>query len=173
MTAAAISARQQTLAVEGAGCASCVSKIEQALAAVPGVERAEMNFADRTVAVSGSAGSEQLIAAIERAGYNARAMADVPDEQALDDKTAADQAYYRRLLVKMAVALGVGVPLMAWGLLGGAMTVTTGGERLAWLAVGLATLGVMAFSGRHFYVGAWRTLANHTANMDTLIALGT
>ena len=173
MTAAAISARQQTLAVEGAGCASCVSKIEQALAAVPGVERAEMNFADRTVAVSGSAGSEQLIAAIERAGYNARAMADVPDEQALDDKTAADQAYYRRLLVKMAVALGIGVPLMAWGLLGGAMTVTTGGERLAWLAVGLATLGVMAFSGRHFYVGAWRTLANHTANMDTLIALGT
>ena len=173
MTAAAISARQQTLAVEGAGCASCVSKIEQALAAVPGVERAEMNFADRTVAVSGSAGSEQLIAAIERAGYNARAMADVPEEQALDDKTAADQAYYRRLLVKMAVALGIGVPLMAWGLLGGAMTVTTGGERLAWLAVGLATLGVMAFSGRHFYVGAWRTLANHTANMDTLIALGT
>ena len=173
MTAAAISARQQILAVEGAGCASCVSKIEQALAAVPGVERAEMNFADRTVAVSGSAGSEQLIAAIERAGYNARAMADVPDEQALDDKTAADQTYYRRLLVKMAVALGVGVPLMAWGLLGGAMTVTTGGERLAWLAVGLATLGVMAFSGRHFYVGAWRTLANHTANMDTLIALGT
>ena len=173
MTAAAISARQQILAVEGAGCASCVSKIEQALAAVPGVERAEMNFADRTVAVSGSAGSEQLIAAIERAGYNARAMADVPDEQALDDKTAADQAYYRRLLVKMAVALGIGVPLMAWGLLGGAMTVTTGGERLAWLAVGLATLGVMAFSGRHFYVGAWRTLANHTANMDTLIALGT
>ena len=173
MTAAAISARQQTLAVEGAGCASCVSKIEQALAAVPGVERAEMNFADRTVAVSGSAGSEQLIAAIERAGYNARAMADVPEEQALDDKTAADQTYYRRLLVKMAVALGVGVPLMAWGLLGGAMTVTTGGERLAWLAVGLATLGVMAFSGRHFYVGAWRTLANHTANMDTLIALGT
>ena len=173
MTAAAISARQQTLAVEGAGCASCVSKIEQALAAVPGVERAEMNFADRTVAVSGSAGSEQLIAAIERAGYNARAMADVPEEQALDDKTAADQTYYRRLLVKMAVALGIGVPLMAWGLLGGAMTVTTGGERLAWLAVGLATLGVMAFSGRHFYVGAWRTLANHTANMDTLIALGT
>ena len=173
MTAAAISARQQILAVEGAGCASCVSKIEQALAAVPGVERAEMNFADRTVAVSGSAGSEQLIAAIERAGYNARAMADVPEEQALDDKTAADQAYYRRLLVKMAVALGIGVPLMAWGLLGGAMTVTTGGERLAWLAVGLATLGVMAFSGRHFYVGAWRTLANHTANMDTLIALGT
>ena len=39
--------------------------------------------------------------------------------------------------------------------------------------MGLATLGVMAFSGRHFYVGAWRTLANHTANMDTLIALGT
>jgi Cu+-exporting ATPase len=62
---------------------------------------------------------------------------------------------------------------MAYGLLGGAMTVTTSGERMAWLAVGLLTLGVMIFSGRHFYTGAWRSLRNHSANMDTLIALGT
>jgi Cu+-exporting ATPase len=41
------------------------------------------------------------------------------------------------------------------------------------LIVGLLTLGVMVFSGKHFYVGAWKSFRNHSANMDTLIALGT
>jgi len=164
---------QQTLIVDGAGCASCVSKIERALAAVPGVEHAEMNFADRTVLVTGRATSDALVTAVEGAGYNARPMADNSAADALEEKEQTDRAYYKRLLRDMAVALGLGIPLMAWGLLGGAMTVTTAGERLAWLAVGLLTLGVMVFSGRHFYSGAWRSLRNHSANMDTLIALGT
>ncbi|MCB0293202.1 MAG: Cu+ exporting ATPase, partial [Calditrichaeota bacterium] len=117
--------------------------------------------------------SDALVTAVERAGYNARTMADTSAEDALDEKEQADHAYYRRLLRDMAVALGLGIPLMAWGLLGGAMTVTTATERAAWLVVGLLTLGVMVFSGRHFYTGAWRSLGNHSANMDTLIALGT
>jgi len=41
------------LIIEGAGCASCVGKIEGALKAVSGVEHAEMNFAQRTVSVQG------------------------------------------------------------------------------------------------------------------------
>jgi len=42
-------ATDQTLIIEGTGCASCVGKIEKALMAVPGVQTAEMNFANRTV----------------------------------------------------------------------------------------------------------------------------
>jgi Cu+-exporting ATPase len=53
------------------------------------------------------------------------------------------------------------------------MTVNTTGERLVWFAIGLLTLGVMIFSGKHFYQGAWNSIKNHSANMDTLIALGT
>jgi len=53
------------------------------------------------------------------------------------------------------------------------MTIITTGERIGWFMVGLATLGVMYFSGKHFYIGAWNSLKNHSANMDTLIALGT
>ncbi|MCR6650741.1 MAG: hypothetical protein NVV73_04205 [Cellvibrionaceae bacterium] len=37
----------------------------------------------------------------------------------------------------------------------------------------LLTLAVMLLSGRHFFVGGWQSVRNHTANMDTLIALGT
>ena len=60
--------REQELIIEGAGCASCVSKIENALKSVDGVIDASMNFAARTVTVSGAANAESLIGAIEGVG---------------------------------------------------------------------------------------------------------
>ncbi|MCL4138821.1 UNVERIFIED_CONTAM: hypothetical protein GTU68_027927 [Idotea baltica] len=62
---------------------------------------------------------------------------------------------------------------MIYGLFIGEMTVATTTERVVWLIVGVATLAVMATSGRHFYMGGWKSIGSHTANMDTLIALGT
>jgi Cu+-exporting ATPase len=150
-----------------------VTKIENALNALPSVSSAEMNFADRTVSVTGDASIEQLITAVEKAGYNASVTAGLTDAESLEEKEEADQAYYRRLMLEMSIALGVGIPLMLYGLIVGDMTVNTPAQRWAWLGVGVLTLGVMFFSGRHFYTGAWQSLRNHSANMDTLIALGT
>ena len=166
-------ATEQQLIIEGAGCASCVGKIETALKNTQGVERAEMNFADRTVLVSGTAETEALITAVESAGYNAKALNDSHGSDALDEKEAADWSYYKKLIRDTVIALSLGIPLMIYGLLIGEMTVETTFQRGAWLVVGLLTLGVMYFSGKHFYVGAWNSLKNHSANMDTLIALGT
>jgi hypothetical protein len=71
------------------------------------------------------------------------------------------------------IALSLGVPLMIYSIVVGEMTVETNLERMSWLVVGILTFGVMYFSGKHFYVGAWKSFKNHSANMDTLIALGT
>ena len=60
---------EQQLLIEGASCASCVGKIEAALNHTPGVQSAEMNFADRTVLVSGTADTQSLIKAVESVGY--------------------------------------------------------------------------------------------------------
>jgi Cu+-exporting ATPase len=171
--AATAMAGEQELTIEGAGCASCVTKIEAALKQVPGVTNAEMNFAQRTVTVTGDADRQLLIKAVEKAGYNANAIAADSDADALEEKEKAEWVYYKRLQLEMSIALALGVPLMIYGIVGGAMTVTTNAERMAWLLVGLLTLGVMVFSGKHFYVGAWQSFRNHSANMDTLIALGT
>ena len=162
-----------TLVIEGASCASCVTKIEQALNSVPGVSSAAMNFADRTALVTGDVESELLIHSVEKAGYTARTTAGTSEEDSLEEKEQADRVYYRRLMLNMSIALAVGLPLMVYGLFIGEMTVTTNTQRLAWLAVGILTFGVMTFSGKHFYTGAWQSLKNHSANMDTLIALGT
>ncbi|WP_105200922.1 heavy metal translocating P-type ATPase [Pseudoalteromonas sp. T1lg10] len=163
----------QQLLIEGAGCASCVGKIEAALKKTPGVVSAQMNFADRSVLVTGTASTQALIAAVESAGYNAKAVQEQNDEDLLGEKELADKAYYKKLVRDTVIALSVGVPLMLFGLLGGDMSVTTSMQRAAWLGVGLLTLAVMYFSGKHFYTGAWKSFKNHNANMDTLIALGT
>jgi len=166
-------AEEHHLIIDGASCASCVTKIEKALRAVKGVKSAEMNFAQRSVIVTGNVEDASLITAVEIAGYNAKVDTSGSEEEALDEKEKADWQYYKKLLRDMTIALLLGVPLMIYGLMIGEMTVNTTGERIGWLAVGLATLGVMYFSGKHFYIGAWNSLKNHSANMDTLIALGT
>jgi len=161
------------LSVPDASCASCVDKIERALTGLDDVQEATMNLAQRSVTVSGSADVSTLIEAIESAGYTAKMASDPSDPNALDEQEKSDEAYYRRLMRETWVALSLGVPLMIYGLFIGEMTVNTPVERSAWLGVGLATLGVMYWAGKHFYVGAWKSLLNHSANMDTLIALGT
>lgn len=161
------------LLIEGAGCASCVGKIESALNKVEGVIDAEMNFAQRTVSVTGNASRAKLIQAVEQAGYNAKIGHNSEDSDALEEKEKADLEYYVKLMREMAIALSLGIPLMIYGLFIGEMTVTTTTERISWLVVGLMTAAVMYFSGKHFYVGAWKSFLNHSANMDTLIALGT
>ncbi|WP_250657150.1 heavy metal translocating P-type ATPase [Alkalimarinus coralli] len=163
----------QEFLIEGASCASCVGKIEAALKAVPGVVDATMNFAQRTVTVSGAVKEDRLLKAVEAAGYTAKSREGNSEDELLDEKEAADLAYYKRLMREMTIALMLGVPLMAYSLIIGEMTVSTTAERIAWLIVGLLTAGVMYFSGRHFYIGAWKSFWNHSANMDTLIALGT
>jgi Cu+-exporting ATPase len=161
------------LLIDGANCGSCVNKIESALKQVSGVDRADMNFAQRTVTVTGNVTPAELIKAVEQAGYLAKMSAAESESEALSEKEAADERYYKRLIRDMSIALALGIPLMAYGLIVGEMTVSTVSEQLAWLVVGLLTLGVMVFSGKHFYMGAWQSFKNHSANMDTLIALGT
>lgn len=161
------------LRIHGASCASCVSKIEGSLGQLEGVDEAVMNLAQSTVSVTGRAPVETLIEAIKAIGYDAESITDSSDQSVLDEKEKADEAYYKGLMRKMWLALSLGVPLMIYSLVVGEMTVTTTMERAVWLTVGLLTLAVMFFSGRHFYVGAWKSFSNHRANMDTLIALGT
>jgi Cu+-exporting ATPase len=161
------------LSIDGAGCASCVGKIETSLKAVNGVSNAEMNFADRSVVVTGHAKITDLIKAVEGAGYNAKALNTGNENDAMAEKEQADRVYYNKLKRDTLVALSLGIPLMGYGLFIGEMTVETNLERASWLIVGIVTFAVMYFSGKHFYIGAWKSFKNHSANMDTLIALGT
>ena len=161
--------RQHRLSISGMSCAGCVTAVEKALKSVPGVRQAVVNFAEHTAEVDGTASGEQLIKAVTDAGYEAAELQSAADEA---QKEALELNHYKKLIAKSAVAAVVGLPLFASGLLG-AMPALEGAGRGFWAAVSLASLLVLVFSGRQFFVGAWKSFLAHNANMDTLIALGT
>ena len=158
------------LSISGMSCAGCVATVEEALKNTPGVEQASVNFAEHTASVTGHVKADDLIHAVEAAGYGAAELKSAADEQ---EKEAAEFAHYRKLLRMSAVAGVVGAPLMISGWVGLMPGMHSGLERGFWFAIGLVTLFVLYYSGRHFFIGAWKTFRNHNANMDTLIALGT
>lgn len=160
----------QQLLINGMSCASCVSRVQKALAAVPGVAQARVNLAERTALVMGSASAAELVQAVEKAGYGAEAIEDDLERRERQQETAI--ATMKRFRWQAIVALLVGVPVMVWGMFGDNMMVTNDNRSL-WLAIGLVTLAVMVFAGGHFYRSAWKSLRNATATMDTLVALGT
>lgn len=160
----------QQLLINGMSCASCVSRVQNALQAVPGVAQARVNLAERTALVMGSASAADLVQAVEKAGYGAEAIEDDAERRERQQETAI--ATMKRFRWQAIVALLVGIPVMVWGMLGDNMMVTDD-NRTLWLVIGLITLGVMVFAGGHFYTSAWKSLKNRTATMDTLVALGT
>lgn len=66
----------QQLLLNGMSCASCVIRVQDALQNVPGVTQARVNLAERTALVMGSASADQLVKAVEKAGYGAEAIED-------------------------------------------------------------------------------------------------
>jgi Cu+-exporting ATPase len=132
-----------------------------------------MNLAQQSVSIVGDVNESKLISAIQSAGYDAHSVDGKDEGTILDEKEQADLGYYRKLIRETMVALSLGVPLMIYGIFIGEMTVSTNTERVVWLIVGILTFTVMATSGRHFYKGGWKSIRSHTANMDTLIMLGT
>ncbi|MBK0081601.1 copper-exporting P-type ATPase CopA [Kosakonia sp. S58] len=160
----------QQLLINGMSCASCVSRVQKALQAVPGVTQARVNLAERTALVMGSAPAAELVSAVEQAGYGAEAIEDDIKRRERQQETAL--ATLKRFRWQAIVALLVGVPIMLWGMLGDNMMVTEANRSL-WLGIGVLTLAVMVFAGGHFYSSAWKSLRNGTATMDTLVALGT
>ena len=164
-------ATQYRLSVSGMSCAGCVASVEDALRAVPGVQRASVNFAEHTALVEGDVPVEALLRAVAAAGYQAAELRGVDDEAAKD---IAEFSHYRRLLRQTLAAALIAVPLLVGDMLLGILPdLDQPGGRPFWLATGLATLAVLAYSGRQFFTGAWQSFKRHSANMDTLIAMGT
>ncbi len=159
----------QQLALSGMGCASCVGKIEQALKKVPGVKQAQVNFAAKTATIEGTATADDLIAAVVALGYQAR----VANTESREQRSQEEHKHYLALLKKSLLAAVVGIPLfleLFWPWL---PSIARPVLQWPWLLVGLLSFAVLVYSGGHIYRSAWQSFLSHTANMDTLVGLGT
>lgn len=158
--------REQTtvLAIGGMSCAACVSRLEKVLAKVPGVVSASVNLGNETGTVSflGSDIAKDLIAAVERAGFEAK----IKTQD--DDRTAALPSD-RKEKIHLIAGVLLSLPLIA------PMAALVIGEHWmlpGWMQFLLAT-PVQFWLGARFYRGGWKALRAGIGNMDLLVALGT
>ena len=148
--------RRVDLPVSGMTCAACARTIERTLSRTSGVERANVNFATSTATVefdTDRARVGDFVNAIEDLGYG------VPAESGLGTGASTDEPGQR---LRLFVAVLFAAPLVWLGMTHGP----------AWIQLLLA-LPIVCYSGAPFYIGAWNGLRHLSANMNTLIALGT
>ncbi len=177
--------------VTGMTCASCSSRVEKKLGKVPGVLEAHVNLANEQATVTyipATTGWSDLKAAVEKAGYGV--IESVEREEGSEDVEAAARAAEldekrRKLMVGVVCTLPLFLLSMArdfgfiapWLIGPGATagmaahTHPASADLLNWIFLLLAT-PVQFYSGRAFYSHAWKALQSRTANMDTLIAMG-
>jgi Cu+-exporting ATPase len=164
------------LNVRGMSCASCVAAVENALEKTPGVREASVDLIGQRADVrveSGRAAPESLVAAVRSAGYDAelRTHAQYADHE---KHHAAGLHSAHDLFLRFAVTLAVGVISMAlsWSEMHGDHGPGAGTSTSRWILLVLSAL-VLVWSGNHFFIGAWKAARRRTADMDTLVALGT
>ncbi len=151
------------LQIGGMTCASCVARVEKALSAVPGVQSASVNLATERAEVVGSGLEPRaLIAAVERAGYEASPAADSAGQAAA--QTVQEPDWW-----PVAVATVLSLPLVV-PMLGGLFGVHA--MLPGWSQWALAT-PVQFWLGARFYRAGWKALRAGTGNMDLLVAIGT
>ena len=154
-----------TIPVQGMTCAACSARVQRTLERTPGVSAANVNLMTGSATVSydpASTTPERLVEAIRDTGYGA----ELPDAGAsIEEVTGAEDAARdrerRELRKKFAVSLAAAL-----------LSIPLSMPSRPWLLFAL-TLPVMGWAGRHFYSRAWAAFRHRTADMNTLIAVGT
>jgi Cu+-exporting ATPase len=199
---ASASSASVTIQVSGMTCAACQARVQGVLANAPGVLDANVNLMTAEASVSydpAVTSAEGLVQRVRSTGYGA-ALARAGGD-AIAEQDAARLREFRELRAKALVAVAAGAvamvasmplmaahahlgapadPFMRWSM---SVLAPPLASALPWLyaipprALAFALLGlttaVMAWAGRHFYVRAWTAFRHHSADMNTLVAVGT
>jgi Cu+-exporting ATPase len=185
-----------TIPVTGMTCAACSGRVQRSLERTPGVASANVNLMTGAATVDfdpSSTSPERLVETIRATGYGAELpVADDDGAQLLEAQDQAREAELRDLKRKLGVSLLIAAVSMIVSMplarddqlmrlvmpaadelyhgIPGLRSVDADVWR--WLLLGM-TLPVVGWAGRHFYTRAWTAFRHHTADMNTLIAVGT
>lgn len=163
--------------VTGMTCAACQGRVQRALERTPGVADASVNLVTERANVTYDptvVSADALVARVRSTGYGAELPA--PGRTAFAEQNEQDAAQQRELaalrrktgvaLVAAVIVMGLSMPLMA------PFTLGIDHRILSYALLAITTL-VVAWPGRQFYTRAWAALRHRSADMNTLIALGT
>ena len=164
--------------ITGMSCAACSARVEKAVGKVPGVTACSVSLLTNSMGVEGTASPQDIIRAVEQAGYGASPKAAGPAQAqpaaaALDALADHETPKLKQrliaslgfLLVLMYFSMGHmmwGWPLPAW----------FAGNHLAVALVELLLAGIVMVINQRFFISGFKSLLHRSPNMDTLVALG-
>jgi len=169
------------LAIEGMSCASCVSKVEKSLNAVPGVTRASVNLATERahVELAGQVPLSDLIKAVETAGYEARSLDEARSDakqETQSDKRDAEAAELKNSVILAAVlTLPVFILEMGSHIIPAVhmFVMDTIGMQNSWYFQFVLTTMVLFGPGMRFFKKGIPALLRATPDMNSLVVVGT
>ena len=162
--------------VTGMSCAACQSRVEKAVSAVEGVESCAVSLLTNSMGVEGTASAEDIIAAVEAAGYGASAKSASKGTQAADGsdslKDTETPKMKKRLLASVIILIpllyvSMGHMLFAWPLPG-----FLDGNHVAMGLYELLLAGMVLVINQKFFISGFKGIIHCSPNMDTLVALG-
>lgn len=166
-----VATEKKEFPVQGMTCASCVRHVERALGETPGVSAASVNLAIERASVAYDPSLvtfDALASAVSEAGYTL-----LPESKESEDADALRKARevraLRRRFVSSAI-VGAFVMLASFNVIPGLNDLS---DRARFTALFVIATPVQFWAGRQFYTGAWSAARHRTANMSTLIAVGT
>lgn len=169
---------EESFGVRGMSCASCVRRVERALEGLGGVVEVSVNLATERASVRylrGAVSPKEISEAVRSAGYEIVFSESTEEEETIDRERKAREEELRRLKIKFAVGLFLAIPvflLAYWEELGLGNLLPLSRAWNFFFQFVLQT-PIQFWVGWQFYLGAWKSAKHRSADMNTLIAVGT
>ena len=161
------------LDIEGMDCPACALKIEKAVRKIEGIKDIQVNLGSETASVTYSAPQfpvENVKTTIEKLGYKAIEQEEDIDEE---EKVKEKNAFLKRFRLKIITSIVLSLIIFALGMKEHLGFLDSVGQNLSNIISLLLSTVVVFWCGQKFLRGFWAALSNGTADMDTLITIGT
>lgn len=162
--------------VTGMSCAACSARVEKAVCKLPGVESVSVSLLTNSMAVEGNTADQDVIKAVEEAGYHAERKERGGTEPAVSPADALEDQETPKLKLRLLASVGFLVVLMyismgnmMWGWW---LPEVLERNHLALAIIQLLLTTVIMVINQRFFISGFRGLWHRAPNMDTLVALG-
>ena len=158
--------------VSGMSCAACAAKVEKAVSKVKGVSSCTVSLLTNSMGVEGKAKTDEIISAVEKAGYKAECLASEKENILKDNETPL---LVRRLvwsLVFLFALMYISMGHMMWNWPLPSWFMHSGENHIAIALTQMILSLIVLFINKKFFVNGIKSLFNLSPNMDTLVALG-
>ncbi len=166
--------------VTGMTCAACQARVEKAVKKVPGVTEVSVSLLTNSMGVSGTASAAEIIRAVEKAGYGARAGEEAgngAEDSGYEDREDAlrdteTPRLKRRLILSAAFLAALMYITMGFNMWGWPLPAYFTHNHLGLTLTQMILAAVVMVINKKFFTGGFSALIHGAPNMDTLVAMG-